>query len=71
MVFAVPFKMILTTYKASKIPLLNRIFSDNPGMFNYSTNKLSYSMIMMVNLLYERQKGRDSFYFPYLDMVPQ
>ena len=62
----IPNKCIISTETARASPIAH-VFDSHDGLFvtNYDRDQ----MILIVYLIYERLKGEESFFHPYLDMV--
>ena len=67
---SIPYKMLLTVDGAQRHPILGQVFRENPSMFS-EEEKGDWEQLTLVTLIiYEYQKGADSFWKPYLDLMP-
>ena len=67
---SVPFKLSLTFDKAQSHPILSRVFSENQDLFKQDKKNNATQLTLMVNMIYERLLGDESFWKTYLDMLP-
>ena len=58
MVFAVPWSIVFSMSKALKEPALKKVYSENPDLFDKEKIDLYMYLVMVVFLLFERQKGK-------------
>ena len=56
--------------KAQKHPELGKVIKENPTMFHEDVSHDWEQLILLIFVLYEYQKGEDSFWWPYLDLMP-
>ena len=61
----------MTVEKVKNDPILGRVISENPHLFSKSSEYSSDQLCLLVLLIYENQKGEESFYWPYLDLMPK
>ena len=61
-----PNKCIISTETARNSPI-GHLFESHDGLF--ATNFDRDQMILVVFLIYEKLKGEESFFHPYIDMV--
>ena len=67
---AVPYKLFLTVDGAIRHPVLGQIIHENPHLF-YAEEKGDWELhILILYLIYEHQQGDDSFWKPWIDMMP-
>ena len=66
----VPFKCIMSIDKAQNHPELGKVISENPELFGEDECQDWEQLILFIFVLYEYQKGEDSFWKPYLDLMP-
>jgi hypothetical protein len=63
----VPSKLIITVDKALRSKEIGHIFEENEFFFK-NTEDRDY-LVILVYLLYEHQKGKQSFWFPYFNAI--
>lgn len=68
--FSIPFKCILTCQKARQQPQLAKVFRQHPNLFDEDENSSWQHYMLMALLFFEMQKGEDSFWYPYLQILP-
>lgn len=62
----IPNKCLITVKHAYESPI-GHVFELHDNLF--FTNNERDSFILLVYLIYERLKGEESFYYPYLEML--
>ena len=67
---AIPYKMLVTVEAAQRHPVLGPIISDNPQVFSDTGLPDWEQLTLTLVLLYEYCQGEDSYWKPYLDMMP-
>ena len=67
---SVPFHLIISVESARAHPLLAPVLSDNPHLFCARWRGDHEQLTLTVCLLYEYLRGAQSFWKPYLDMLP-
>ena len=67
---SIPYKMLLTVDGAQRHPILGQVFLENPSMFSEEEKGDWEQLTLVVFIIYEYQKGADSFWKPYLDLMP-
>ena len=65
----IPFKMLLTLSNALNHPQMGRFFKTYPKLFS-KLNDDSEQLTLAMFMYYEFLKGKDSYWFPYLDLLP-
>jgi hypothetical protein len=63
----VPSKLLITVDKALRSKEIGHVFSENEFFFK-NTEDRDY-LVLLVFLLYEHQKGKKSFWYPYLNAI--
>ncbi len=63
----VPSKLLITVDKALRSKEIGHVFSENAFFFK-NTEDRDY-LVLLVFLLYEHQKGKNSFWYPYLNAI--
>ena len=66
----VPYKMLMSIEKAQMHPVLGPIIMDHPECFLEEENNDWEQLILALFIFYEMTKGRDSYWYPYLRMMP-
>ena len=56
--------------KAMEHPHLSKIIKENPNLFSEERHYNFEQLILLLFVVYEHQKGEDSFWWPYLDLMP-
>jgi hypothetical protein len=69
-IMAVPNKLLITSIKAKEDKHLSKIISAHEELFDIKDENGEYN-ILIAFLLKERAKGTESFYFPFLNLVPE
>ena len=64
----VPYKCVFSATKARQNQYLKQIIDDNPKIFKDQFD--ADTLILVLFLVYESQKGDDSFWKPWLDAMP-
>ena len=68
---AIPYRMLMTVVAAQQHPVLGPIITDNPQVFSHEQREGDWEQLTLVfYMIYEHQKGEDSFWKPYLDLMP-
>lgn len=67
---SVPYKMLMTVDAAQKHPAIGKVISENPELFHEDEKGDWEQLTLVLYLLYENQLGKDSFWKPYLDLMP-
>ena len=70
MIMAVPYSIVMSAHKAKADPKLGKIIAENPIIFDEAPKNNHNNMVLIVFLMYEIQKGSDSFWAPYLEYLP-
>jgi hypothetical protein len=65
----VPFKMLITMELVHNHPEVGHVFKDNPGLFTKKHDDFE-QLTLALFMMYEYQKGKESFWFPYLNLLP-
>ena len=65
----IPYKMLITCRGAQLHPVLGGIIAENPDIFSDSKGDWEQLTLVLV-LIYEYQKGEESYWKPYLDLMP-
>lgn len=65
----VPFKLLITMEVAHKHPVVGHVFRENKELFSKEHDDYE-QLTLAVFMLYEYQKGYESFWFPYLNLLP-
>lgn len=63
----VPHKLLITTQMTKDHPILGQIVLDHPSIFKTSGD-WEYNLLILF-LIHERCKGKESFWHPYLDTI--
>jgi hypothetical protein len=72
MILAAPYKVLLSNEKAKSDPSIGIIFEENKDFFGRDNEvTASSNCIMVVHMLHEYQKGKNSFWHPFLDNIPE
>jgi hypothetical protein len=72
MLIAVPYKLALTYEKAMQCKEIEDIARQITGMFlSDEDGDITKELILIVFIMYEWQKGEKSFWFPYLNFLPE
>jgi hypothetical protein len=66
----VPSKLLISTKKAFECEPLKQMFYDNPDVFGKHTS-LGEDNVLDAFLLYQMSLDKDSFYYPYLQILPE
>lgn len=67
---AVPNKMLMSIKRAKKDPILGAILAAHPEAFDEEENEDWEQFTLCMFIFYEMTKGRDSYWYPYLRMMP-
>ncbi len=67
---AIPIHLIFSSQTALCDETLCKVYKSAPDLFDLTKNEGACLNIMIIYLLWERQKGSHSFFAPYLDMMP-
>ena len=67
----VPFNCLLSVYGAKQNPDLRVIIQENPELFSEDEEDDAECLILVLLMLYEMQKGDNSFWKPYFDVLPE
>lgn len=65
----IPYKLLMTMESAKRVPEL-RYLIQNYEIFHERKGKEPEQCILTLFMLWEFQKGEDSFWWPYLDLLP-
>ena len=65
----VPFKMLITLELAQEHPIIGHVYKENPQLFTKDHDDYE-QLTLAVFMMYEYQKGKDSYWFPYLNLLP-
>lgn len=68
---SVPMRCQITVNKALKVPELKKIFDEHPDMFDEDENGDFEHHILETFIIYEMQKGEDSFWHAYFEVLPR
>ena len=66
----VPFKCLLSVYSANQDPELGPVIRANPELFSEDEEDDAESLVLVLMILREMQKGSGSFWKPYFDVLP-
>ena len=66
----VPNKMLMSIKKAKKDPVLGAIIAAHPEAFDDDENEDAEQFTLCVFIFFEMAKGRESYWYPYLRMMP-
>ena len=61
----VPFKMVMSVQKAKRHPVLTKIISENKKCFRQWPD-----MILVLFIFHEMTLGKNSYWYPYLRLMP-
>lgn len=67
---AIPYKMLMTVDGACRHEVLGPIIAENPQLFSSEEKGDWEQLTLALYLIYEYQKGEDSFWKPYIDLMP-
>ena len=67
---AIPYRMLMTVDGACSHPVLGPIIHENPQLFSEDVKGDFEQLILALYLIYENQKGDESFWKPYIDLMP-
>ena len=67
---AVPNKMLMSLKKAKADKVLGAIIAAHPEAFTEDENDDWEQFILCIFIFYEMTKGRDSYWYPYLRLMP-
>ena len=67
---SVPYKMLLTCERAQSHPVLQQVIEENPHLFDEDQKGDAEQLILVLCLLYEYMQGENSFWKPYIDLMP-
>ena len=67
---SVPYKMLMTVEAARRHPVLSPILRDNPQLFSEAQKGDWEQLTLVIYLCYEFMKGEESFWKPYIDLMP-
>ena len=66
-----PYKCLITLEKVREHPQLGQIITENEEWFDEDEGEEGATNTFLLFLLYEWQKGTESFWKPWLDVMPQ
>ena len=66
----IPYKAILSSSKARAQPQLAKVFRANPELFDQAEQASWEHYMLMAFVVFELQKGEDSFWHPYFEILP-
>ena len=66
----VPYKCIMSLNKVKEHEELKVVLKENPKLFSDEHCDDAEQRALFIFILYERQKGDESFWKPYLDVMP-
>ena len=66
----VPFKMIMSLEKAYIHPVLKKIIEENQDCFEEDFNQDFEQMTLALFIVYEMTLGKESYWYPYLRLMP-
>ena len=69
-VLAVPNKLLITTQKAREDKYLCKVLKAHEDVFHGNDDHGDYNTLI-VYLIREKLKGEDSFYYPFINLVPE
>ena len=67
---SIPYKMLMTVDAAQKHPVIGKIIEENPQLFSEDEKGDWEQLTLSLYLIFEYQKGEDSFWKPYIDLMP-
>ena len=67
---SIPYKMLITVDAAQRHEVLGPIIAENPHVFSEDEKGDWEQLTLVIFIIYEYQKGEDSFWKPYLDLMP-
>ena len=70
MILSIPYKVLISLDKCLEDPVLGRVFKENPALFGEDENPDWEQLTLCVFLMFEHQKGEKSFWWPYLNLMP-
>ena len=62
--------MLMTVERARRHPVLGRVIEENPEVFSEEEKGDWEQLTLVLYLIYEWQKGEESFWKPYIDLMP-
>jgi len=65
----VPYKVIMSTDKAARHPIIGNVLIKHPELFS-KEHKDWEQLILATWLLYEQGLGKQSFWYPYINLMP-
>ena len=65
----VPFKILITMELAHNHPIIGHVFRENPKIFTKEHDDYE-QLTLTLFMMYEYQKTTESFWFPYLNLLP-
>lgn len=66
----IPYKLLMTMENAKRVPELQYLIK-NYEIFHHRRGKEPEQCILTLFMLWEYQKGPESFWWPYLDLLPE
>ena len=66
----IPYKCLMSVQKARDHEVLGNVFRENPTLFSEKCSHDWEQLILFTFVIYEFQKGEESFWWPYLDLMP-
>jgi hypothetical protein len=66
----VPYKCLMSVQKARDHEVVGKLIRENPLLFNEDCSHDWEQLILFTFIIYEFQKGEESFWWPYLDLMP-
>ena len=67
---SIPYKMLMTVDAAQRHPILGRIIDENSHLFGEDEKGDWEQLTLVIYIIYEYLQGLDSFWKPYLDLMP-
>ena len=68
----IPYKCLMTCEGAFKHPVLGQVLKENPEVFDEEEGRADWEQLTLcLYLIYEWQLGDESFWKPYIDLMPE
>ena len=60
----------MSVNKAKQHPQLSKVIDENPMVFDKDKRRDAEYLILLIFLIFESQKGTDSFWWPHINVMP-
>ena len=71
MIMAVPYSLLITVDACKVHPILAPVYEGSPRLFGKNGNPDWEQLMLVVRLMYEYQLREDSYWFPYIELMPE